>query len=60
MTATTTNTVTRNLLQFCYTCENADQCTTEKACTECWIKNGIHEPTDHAAETQRLLQNYYN
>lgn len=60
MTANNTNTVTRNLLQFCYTCENAYLCTTEQACKECWTNNGIYEAADDAAETRRLLQDYYN
>lgn len=53
--------VTRNLLQFCYTCEDAHLCTTEEACQECWTAKGMLnlEEEDGAEETRALLQEYY-
>ncbi|MUG47490.1 hypothetical protein [Paenibacillus woosongensis] len=54
--------VTRNLLQFCYHCEDAHLCTTEEACKACWAENGWFEPEAEAAgaeETRQLLQFYY-
>lgn len=52
--------VTRNLLQFCYTCEDAHLCTTEDACMECWTRQGLLDNKDsNENETQQLLQLYY-
>ncbi len=54
--------VTRNLLQFCYNCEDAHLCTTEEACKACWAENGLYEEEAEAAgaeETRQLLQFYY-
>lgn len=52
--------VTRNLLQFCYTCEDAHLCTTEDACMECWTRQGLLDnQADNVNETQQLLQFYY-
>lgn len=60
MKTTTENTVTRNFLQFCYTCEDAHLCTTEKTCQACWAEAGLVEmEADGAKETQDLLQMYY-
>ncbi|MDT3424765.1 hypothetical protein J2Z22_000277 [Paenibacillus forsythiae] len=48
-----TDFVTRNLLQLCYTCEDAHQCQTEEQCRACWAESGmIPEQED---ETQRFL-----
>ncbi|GIO83093.1 hypothetical protein J25TS5_00250 [Paenibacillus faecis] len=53
-------TVTRNFLQFCYTCEDAHLCTTEEACQACWAEQGLCERDAQATdETQELLQLYY-
>lgn len=53
-------TVTRNFLQFCYTCEDAHLCTTEEACQACWAEQGLHEQhADVVDETRELLQFYY-
>ncbi|MFD3257406.1 hypothetical protein ACE3MQ_02215 [Paenibacillus lentus] len=55
--------VTRNLLQFCYNCEDAHLCTTEEICKACWAENGLYEAETEAAagaeETRQLLQFYY-
>ncbi|TYA13649.1 hypothetical protein FRY98_13510 [Paenibacillus faecis] len=52
--------VTRNFLQFCYTCEDAHLCTTEEACQACWAEQGLCERDAQATdETQELLQLYY-
>lgn len=60
MKTTNQETVTRNLLQFCYTCEDAHLCTTEEICKACWTENGLYEEkADGAEETQQLLQFYY-
>ncbi|ANS74580.1 hypothetical protein AWM70_08260 [Paenibacillus yonginensis] len=53
------NTTTRNLLQFCYTCTDAHECTTEEACRECWAANNLLEEDDEAGETRELLMEYY-
>ncbi|WP_223066182.1 hypothetical protein [Paenibacillus caui] len=54
------NTTTRNLLQFCYTCADAHECTTEEICRECWAANGLlDEETEEMGETQQLLMGYY-
>ncbi|GAA0137199.1 hypothetical protein YSY43_40400 [Paenibacillus sp. YSY-4.3] len=56
--------VTRNLLQFCYHCEDAHLCTTEETCKACWVENGLYEAEAEteaagAEETRQLLQFYY-
>ncbi|WP_019638687.1 hypothetical protein [Paenibacillus fonticola] len=57
---TNQDTVTRNLLQFCYTCEDAHLCTTEEMCKACWAENGLYEAEEAGAEeTRELLQLYY-
>ena len=55
---TQTDTVTKNLLQFCYTCEDAMHCQTEEICRSCWAEQGIalEEQPD---ETEKLLHAYY-
>ncbi|WP_138493530.1 hypothetical protein [Paenibacillus pinistramenti] len=51
---------TRNLLQFCYTCTDAHECTTEEICRECWAAhNLLEEETEEVDETKQLLMNYY-
>lgn len=54
-------TTTRNLLQFCYTCADAHECTTEEICRECWAAKGLLDEEDdvEANETQQLLMEYY-
>lgn len=52
-------TTTRNLLQYCYTCTDAHECTTEEICKECWALNGLTEETEQANETHDLLMEYY-
>ncbi|WP_169733350.1 MULTISPECIES: hypothetical protein [Paenibacillus] len=48
-----TDFVTKNLLQLCYTCEDAHQCQTEEQCRACWAENGmIPEQED---ETKNFL-----
>ncbi|MGZ7441564.1 hypothetical protein [Paenibacillus sp. TH7-28] len=62
MKTTTQDTVTRNYLQFCYTCEDAHLCTTEDMCQACWAEKGLLETepeADGAAETRQLLFEYY-
>ncbi|WP_159888230.1 hypothetical protein [Paenibacillus puerhi] len=51
--------VTQNYLRFCYTCQQAHECVTEKQCTDCWIEKGM-APADllEADETKRLLREY--
>ncbi|AWB44796.1 hypothetical protein DCC85_11580 [Paenibacillus sp. CAA11] len=57
---TTNDVMTRNLLQFCYTCEDAHLCTTEEACRACWEENGMMEQeADGTEETRQLLMEYY-
>lgn len=52
--------VTRNYLQFCYTCEDAHLCTTEETCQACWAEQGLNAmPEENAEETRELLQLYY-
>ncbi|WP_430522297.1 hypothetical protein [Paenibacillus brevis] len=52
--------VTRNYLQFCYTCEDAHLCTTEETCQACWAEQGLcAAPEENAEETRELLQLYY-
>lgn len=52
--------VTRNFMQFCYTCDEAHLCTNEEQCRACWADKGLldHE-LDGANETQNLLLQYY-
>lgn len=60
MKTTVENAITRNFLQFCYTCEDAHLCTTEETCQACWAEAGLAEmEADGAKETQDLLQMYY-
>ncbi|QWU13944.1 hypothetical protein SAMN04487895_101204 [Paenibacillus sophorae] len=48
-----TDFVTKNLLQLCYTCDDAHQCQTEEQCKACWAENGmIPEQED---ETKHFL-----
>lgn len=52
--------MTRNLLQFCYTCEDAHTCTDEEMCIECWAEKGMLTTEENGAEeTRALLQEYY-
>lgn len=49
--------VTRNLLMYCYTCEDATFCTTEEECKACWADQGLYdEVNEGAGETQQLLR----
>ncbi|WP_160031766.1 hypothetical protein [Paenibacillus sp. An7] len=50
--------VTRNLLMYCYTCEDATFCTTEEECRACWADQGMFdaEVNDGAGETQQFLR----
>lgn len=62
MKTTTQDTVTRNYLQFCYTCEDAHLCTTEDMCQACWAEKGlldIEPEADGTEETRKLLFEYY-
>lgn len=62
MNANKQDVVTRNLLQFCYHCEDAHLCTTEEDCKACWAANGLYEEetnTTCANETRDLLHSYY-
>ncbi|MFD1175735.1 hypothetical protein ACFQ3W_05375 [Paenibacillus puldeungensis] len=60
MKTTTQETVTRNYLQFCYTCEDAHLCTTEEMCKACWAEKGLDEmEADGADETRQMLLEYY-
>lgn len=60
MKTTTQETVTRNYLQFCYTCEDAHLCTTEEMCKACWTEKGLDEmEADGAEETRQMLLEYY-
>jgi hypothetical protein len=51
--------MTRNYIQFCYTCPKAHECVTEKQCVDCWIEKGV-APAElrEAGETERLLREY--
>ncbi|MFS0723019.1 hypothetical protein [Paenibacillus sp. 1P07SE] len=52
--------VTRNLLQYCYTCDDAGNCLTEEACRQCWLEHGLLGNEIGAEEdTRTLLQAYY-
>lgn len=53
--------VTKNMMQFCYTCDDAGFCETEEACRTCWTDNGVMIAADDAGtqETLNLLQAYY-
>ncbi|GIP24276.1 MULTISPECIES: hypothetical protein [Paenibacillus] len=52
--------MTRNLLQFCYTCEDAHMCDCEEKCIECWAEKGMLTAEDNGVEeTRALLQEYY-
>jgi hypothetical protein len=33
--------VTRNLINFCYTCDDARHCTTEQQCIDCWAEHNL-------------------
>jgi hypothetical protein len=33
--------VTRNLINFCYTCDEARNCTTERQCIHCWAEHNL-------------------
>lgn len=46
----------KNLLQFCYTCDDAHLCTTEEKCRECWADQAILTEQDAMDETQLFLQ----
>ncbi|MFB9324856.1 hypothetical protein ACFFSY_02730 [Paenibacillus aurantiacus] len=50
---------TRNLLQFCYTCQEAHECDTERRCIACWQANGTWvEPANAERTTEELLVFY--
>ncbi|MNP55954.1 hypothetical protein D3C76_1506420 [compost metagenome] len=51
-----TDDISKNLLQFCYTCEDAHLCTTEEKCRACWTEQGLLADQDELDETQRFLQ----
>ncbi|WP_202903289.1 hypothetical protein [Gorillibacterium massiliense] len=53
-----TDTVTRNYLQFCYTCDDARHCDSEETCRSCWAEQGI-ALEDERNETEILLHAYY-
>ncbi|AOZ91020.1 hypothetical protein [Paenibacillus crassostreae] len=48
--------ITQNLLQFCYTCEDAHLCTTEEKCRACWTEQGLMTEESALDETQTFLQ----
>ncbi|WP_211748525.1 hypothetical protein [Paenibacillus sp. Marseille-Q4541] len=53
-----TDQTTRNLLMYCYTCEDAAFCTTEEACKACWAEQGLldNEENQGTEETQQFLR----
>jgi hypothetical protein len=51
-----TDETSKNLLQFCYTCEDAHLCTTEEKCKACWTEQGILSEQEGLNETQTYLQ----
>ncbi|MDO7904866.1 hypothetical protein Q5741_00395 [Paenibacillus sp. JX-17] len=60
MTKTNEQYVTNNLLQFCYTCEHAHECTTEEQCKACWAENGmLPEENEGLNETRKYLNMAY-
>jgi hypothetical protein len=60
MKAIDTDLVTKNLLQICYTCDDAMECETEETCRQCWADKGIAvDEESERSETAILLQAYY-
>ncbi|MFC6334680.1 hypothetical protein ACFP56_18775 [Paenibacillus septentrionalis] len=53
-----TTDVTKNLLTFCFHCENAYQCDTEEKCRDCWADQGIAEKEKQELTTEQLLREY--
>lgn len=63
MTGNAQEVMTKNYMQFCYTCDDAHLCTTEEACKACWAEKGLLNEEDQEAEgvteTRQLLMDYY-
>ncbi|WP_058304300.1 hypothetical protein [Gorillibacterium timonense] len=52
--------VTMNLLQFCYTCDDAAACASEEICRHCWAEQGIPVDEEQAgSEIGRMINAYY-
>ncbi|WP_438432833.1 hypothetical protein [Gorillibacterium sp. sgz500922] len=53
--------VSMNLLQFCYTCDDAANCHTEEICRQCWAEQGLlsHEEEEASTDISRMINAYY-
>lgn len=51
--------ITKNMIKYCYTCEDAHKCDTEEKCIACWEAKGImkKEQKDELT-TEELLREY--
>ena len=58
-----TDQVTKNLLQFCYTCDDAALCTSEEVCKHCWAEHGTlldeEEKEEETTDICKLINKYH-
>ena len=59
MKETTTDLVSKNLLQFCYTCDDAALCTSEEVCRHCWADSGIPVEEEETSEIGVMINHYH-
>jgi len=61
MKETNNDQVTMNLLQFCYTCDDAAKCDSEEICRHCWAEQGLLAEEEDRASTDisRMINAYY-
>lgn len=59
MKETTTDLVSKNLLQFCYTCDDAALCTSEEVCRHCWADNGIPVDEEETNDISAMINHYH-
>ncbi|MBC8079413.1 MAG: hypothetical protein H7X86_03655 [Gorillibacterium sp.] len=62
-----TDQVTKNLLQFCYTCDDAALCTSEEVCRHCWAEHETlldeeekeEEKEEESSDICKLINKYH-
>ncbi|GKU78855.1 hypothetical protein [Paenibacillus sp. L3-i20] len=52
--------ITKNMIQYCYTCPDAHKCDTEEKCKTCWEAKGLLKKEDLKEQltTEQLLTLY--
>ncbi|MBH5317578.1 hypothetical protein I6N90_07155 [Paenibacillus sp. GSMTC-2017] len=52
--------ITKNMIQYCYTCPEAHKCDTEEKCITCWEEKGLlkKEDLEEQLTTAQLLTLY--